>query len=130
MYALSIQQPWAWAILHAGKDVENRTWWPKRLFWNRDILIHAGKKVDREGWDDVEDICGVRPPDDLATGALLGIVRFSEPALFRKVDSKWAGGPICFQLSNPRSFDEPIQCRGRLGFWEPKEWDERDDRNG
>lgn len=24
MKALSLRQPWAWAILHAGKDVENR----------------------------------------------------------------------------------------------------------
>ena len=26
MKALSIHQPWAWAILNAGKTVENRTW--------------------------------------------------------------------------------------------------------
>ncbi len=25
MLALSIRQPWAWAIIHAGKDVENRS---------------------------------------------------------------------------------------------------------
>jgi len=24
---LSIRQPWAWLIIHGGKDVENRTWW-------------------------------------------------------------------------------------------------------
>lgn len=24
--ALSVRQPWAWAIVHAGKDVENRNW--------------------------------------------------------------------------------------------------------
>ena len=23
--ALSVRQPWAWAIIHGGKDVENRT---------------------------------------------------------------------------------------------------------
>jgi hypothetical protein len=28
MRALSIRQPWAWAILHAGKDIENRDWKP------------------------------------------------------------------------------------------------------
>lgn len=26
MKALSIRQPWAWLILHAGKDIENRVW--------------------------------------------------------------------------------------------------------
>ncbi len=25
MLALSIRQPWAWAVIHAGKDVENRS---------------------------------------------------------------------------------------------------------
>ena len=24
--ALTIRQPWAWAILHASKDIENRGW--------------------------------------------------------------------------------------------------------
>jgi hypothetical protein len=26
MKALSIKQPWVWAILNVGKDIENRTW--------------------------------------------------------------------------------------------------------
>ena len=26
MKALTIKQPWAWAIIHAGKDIENRDW--------------------------------------------------------------------------------------------------------
>ena len=26
MKAISIHQPWAWAIFHAGKNFENRTW--------------------------------------------------------------------------------------------------------
>ena len=32
MKALTVQQPWAWAIIHAGKTVENRTqrWWSYR----------------------------------------------------------------------------------------------------
>ncbi|WP_409188395.1 hypothetical protein [Bradyrhizobium sp. RDM4] len=24
-FALSVRQPWAWAIIHGGKDVENRS---------------------------------------------------------------------------------------------------------
>jgi hypothetical protein len=26
--ALTIRQPWAWAVVYAGKDVENRGWRP------------------------------------------------------------------------------------------------------
>jgi hypothetical protein len=26
MKAITVRQPWAWAIINAGKDIENRTW--------------------------------------------------------------------------------------------------------
>ena len=26
MKALSLRQPWAWAVVHAGKSIENRRW--------------------------------------------------------------------------------------------------------
>jgi len=26
MKAITIKQPWAWAIVFAGKDIENRSW--------------------------------------------------------------------------------------------------------
>ncbi|MQA14935.1 MAG: ASCH domain-containing protein [Pseudonocardiaceae bacterium] len=45
MRALSIRQPWAWAILHAGKDVENRSW-PIRH--RERLVIHAAKTVDHQ----------------------------------------------------------------------------------
>src|ERR1700690_1312991 len=38
MRALSIKQPWVWAILNAGKDVENRTWTSKHRGW---LALHA-----------------------------------------------------------------------------------------
>lgn len=38
--ALSIRQPWAWAIIHAGKDVENRNWSTK---FRGPVCIHAAK---------------------------------------------------------------------------------------
>jgi hypothetical protein len=28
---LSVRQPWAWAVIHASKDIENRLWQPWRL---------------------------------------------------------------------------------------------------
>ena len=41
MRALSLWQPWAWAIIHAGKDVENRVWRTKH---RGDLVIHASKR--------------------------------------------------------------------------------------
>lgn len=49
MKALSIRQPWAWAILHGGKDVENRDW-PARF--RGPILIHASKSMGRQEYED------------------------------------------------------------------------------
>lgn len=120
IFALSIQQPWAWAILFAGKDIENRTWWPHQRFLNQNIYIHAGKRIDREGFDDIESICGRRPPLDLPTGALVGVVRLHSAVSFEKTTSRWACGPVCFVLGNPRPFDWPVPCRGQLGFFKPK----------
>lgn len=43
--ALSVRQPWAWFILHGGKDVENRSWPTK---YRGPLLIHASKFWDEE----------------------------------------------------------------------------------
>ncbi|MBB3041198.1 hypothetical protein [Nocardioides soli] len=58
MKALTVQQPWAWAIVHGGKDVENRTQaWSYRGL----LAIHAGARwSDRGGrsglvWDALRD---------------------------------------------------------------------------
>ena len=49
MKALSIRQPWAWLILHGGKDIENRDWATR--FRGR-VLIHASKGVTQDEWSD------------------------------------------------------------------------------
>jgi hypothetical protein len=41
MKAISLWQPWAWAILYAGKDVENRVW---RTTYRGPLLLHAAKR--------------------------------------------------------------------------------------
>jgi hypothetical protein len=40
MRGLSIRHPWAWAILHAGKRIENRDWY---CDYRGPVLIHASK---------------------------------------------------------------------------------------
>lgn len=49
MKALSIRQPWAWCIISAGKDIENRDW-PTRF--RGPILIHASKGMTRYEYED------------------------------------------------------------------------------
>lgn len=47
MKALSVRQPWAWAILHAGKRIENRERadgrMPSLCSYRGPLLIHAAK---------------------------------------------------------------------------------------
>jgi hypothetical protein len=42
---LTIRQPWAHAILHLGKDVENRSW---RTRYRGLLLIHAAARPERK----------------------------------------------------------------------------------
>ncbi|MEV6967602.1 hypothetical protein AB0M47_21105 [Hamadaea sp. NPDC051192] len=46
MQALTVRQPWAWAIAHAGKVVENRSW---STSYRGLLAIHAGLKFDPVG---------------------------------------------------------------------------------
>jgi len=49
--ALSIKQPWAWLIANGYKDVENRS---RNTNYRGEILIHASKKFDRQGYEFVK----------------------------------------------------------------------------
>jgi hypothetical protein len=42
MKCVSLHQPWAWAVLHAGKKVENRTWATRH---RGPLLIHAARTL-------------------------------------------------------------------------------------
>lgn len=68
MKALSIRQPWAWAILHAGKRVENRDWQhTPRWMVGQSICLHASKGCTREEhYEAVESILRVPGVDHLA----------------------------------------------------------------
>jgi hypothetical protein len=44
MRALTVRQLWAWAIIHAGKDIENRSWTNKHATGT--IAVHAGSGLD------------------------------------------------------------------------------------
>jgi hypothetical protein len=48
MKALSIRQPWAWLIVHAGKECENRT---RRFSHRGPLLIHASATMTRADYE-------------------------------------------------------------------------------
>ena len=119
MLALSIRQPWAWAIIHGGKDVENRSEnvarRAERLI-GQTILIHAGLRPDADGFVDMLDDFGLKPSeDDLHYGGVIGSARIM--AVTRRHPSRWAQRGqwrIVLTDARPRPFRP---CRGPLGFF-------------
>ena len=125
MKALSVRAPWWWAILHLGKDIENRDW---NTNFRGKIYLHAGKfwKQDEieENVDDIEFILGdtgeshFTDDDSLRSGCgcIVGTVDIF--GCVSKSKSRWFFGKYGFQLSNPVSFPRPIPFKGALGFFD------------
>lgn len=113
MKTLTVKQPWAHAIMHAGKDVENRTWNTKH---RGPLLIHAGKAYDHDGADLLRDM-GFEPDDwVMPGGVILGVVQLVD--VVQDSDSDWAqDGCFHWKLTAPRLFHRPMSRRGGLGLW-------------
>ena len=112
--ALSVRQPWADLIVWGIKDVENRSW--PTPFRGR-LLIHAGRRVDREAIARLERRFGVVLPAgyEPRRGVLLGSVEVVD--CVDAHPSRWFQGPWGFLLRAPRELPRPVPCRGRLGIF-------------
>jgi hypothetical protein len=114
MKALSVRQPWAWAIFYAGKDIENRSYKIKNC--PETIAIHVATR--RDSLDKLPS--GVSRPrlEDLVTGVIIGVVDVVE--VVDRHESKWFTGPLGWVLRNPRVLTEPIEYTGARRIWEVK----------
>ncbi len=120
--ALSVRQPWAWAIIHGGKDIENRSLGSiraGRMVPGR-ICIHAasGMKEDEyryAHWRLERHGVLCPRPDVLIRSAIIGTVRVLE--IITESDSEWFGGEAGLRLSGPEPI-EPIPASGALGYFE------------
>lgn len=112
--ALSIRQPWAWLIVNGYKDVENREW-ATRIRGR--VLIHAGKTLDRHGYDWVRlNFPAIPLPraGELECGGIVGEARVT--GCVEDSDSPWFFGPYGFTLADARTL--PFRpYSGRLGFF-------------
>lgn len=130
MKALSIRQPWAWAIVNAGKRVENRTWETR---YRGPILIHAAKGVTKREYEQFASFWQnfprrplqsyPRPPsfDALQRGGVVAraevIGCISDAAILDRTQRPWFFGPHALVLDQV----EPIpfvECKGMLGFFD------------
>jgi hypothetical protein len=119
--AISLPQPWAWLIIHGGKDIENRTWTTK--FRGR-IWIHgAATATDSQHQEvfrltrEIHEGLRIPAPEDLHLGGSIGSVEIID--CVERHPSPWFFGPKGFVLQNP----EPCEfrpCRGALGLFKPQ----------
>lgn len=121
--ALSVRQPWAWAIIHAGKDVENRDWRqpnPGLKFRGR-VALHASSGMTQDEYDAImpRSAPPIPAPHLLVRGAIIGHVEIvdviRDPGRDR-IKSQWFFGPVGLMLRDPVAI-EPIPCAGALGFF-------------
>lgn len=138
MKALTIRQPWAWAILWAGKDVENRTWLPspKQLEPGERFAIHAGLQPD-DDWDEaIHRIAEARGAPNEAAYSLGDLLAFPLPrwkdlprgaivgtavlAALDEVKPRSPWGDDCdhwWNLKYVRPIQPPLPCRGGQRLW-------------
>lgn len=79
--ALTIRQPFAWAIAIGAKPVENRDWPPPAWLFGRSLAIHAGRQYDELGAQELAanlQALGLPaappPPAQLVQGAIVAVV--------------------------------------------------------
>lgn len=129
--ALAVRQPWAWMIVHLGKDIENRTW---RTHFRGPVLIHAStwstkaRRIDEWmaacSWAarhvGVDLSSKIPDAEKLKYGGIIGQVEIvgCVDGLSNEARSPWFEGPWGFVMRNPIAL--PFRrCRGSLGFFTP-----------
>jgi len=120
--ALSVRQPWAWAIVAGHKDIENRSTFAvsKAAFDARPVAIHAAKGMTRDEYEEAADFMatlGVRcpRPDALVRGAIIGAANIV--AIVKNHSSPWFFGPRGLVLMDQRPVS-PIPAAGALGYFQ------------
>ncbi len=135
--ALSIRQPWAWAIINAGKDVENRS---RRFPYRGSICLHASlympKGEDFDACLSVLDeihgnfsqaemvrrqgrIASMHHSDEAQRGGIIGTAEIVD--CLDHSDSPWFFGPHGLVLRNVKPVPF-IPVKGALGLfnWKAK----------
>jgi hypothetical protein len=124
MRALSVRQPWAWAIACAGKTVENRT---RGTRYRGLLAIHASKTVYRADLDEPSILTAIMMKEfeiDEAASRLGAVVAVADLTGCHGPDgctgtcSPWAvRGQHHWNLHDVRPLPEPVSCKGALGLW-------------
>lgn len=124
MKVLTIRQPWATLIMQGVKRYEFRSWNTK---FRGKFLIHAGKGIDKEA---VVRLKKYLPNEPLPLGKILGKAELTDCIAMNDEFARQLAAEnndiytthsfsrnYAFKLENIEKFDEPIEAKGQLGFW-------------
>jgi hypothetical protein len=120
--ALSVRQPWAFAIVHLRKDIENRD---QRVGYRGPLLIHASAGMTVIEYECAQAFMhsrgllgGLLPVRGrLERGGIIGIVDLVD--CVETHPSRWFVGDFGLVLTNPRPLPL-IECKGTVF---PKVWE-------
>ncbi|GAA2104358.1 hypothetical protein [Actinomadura alba] len=131
MQAISVRQPWAWAIARGHKTLYNQS---LPTGYRGPLLVHASMRVDLKAGDSaLMHSAGWDPADPLATlGAVIAVAELDDVcaasaggAVHGEDDrhcscGAWAEpGAYHWRLTNVRTLHRPIVSLGRPGLWQP-----------
>ncbi|WP_329521542.1 hypothetical protein [Spirillospora sp. NBC_01491] len=124
MQAISVQQPWAFAIARGGKTVSNQS---LPTAYRGPLLIHASMRVDLTACDSpLVRAAGWDPHDPLATiGAVIALADLDDVCSSGVLDSACGCGPWArpeahhWRLGSVRALPRPIVALGRADPWVP-----------
>lgn len=124
MKVITVKQPYATLIAEGLKKYEFRTWNTK---YRGDILIHAGKTVDKKAIERFKDYNFEYPTGCIIAKAKITDVEYvddefvnkvgpTNPLVYKGIIEKkdWAG--YGFKIENVEKI-KPIYINGQLGFW-------------
>jgi hypothetical protein len=118
MKALSVRQPWAWAIVHGIKTVENRS---RPTRHRGPLVIHASRSRRSLAGDYSDLLPGLPPVEELAFGALVGVVEVVDCVPVTEVEGDpFAVGPWCWLLRQARGI-RPVPFKGQVALFDVPE---------
>jgi len=114
--ALSIRQPWAWAVCAGVKRTENRTWTTEH---RGTIAIHASTSMQVVNAFKRESGCELFSGDWFTTGAIIGFADIVDIASYgpQHESDPFAEGPYCWTMGNARFLKESIPLPGKLNLF-------------
>jgi hypothetical protein len=128
--AISVRQPWAWAIMYGGKPIENREWRTPPGY-RGPLLIHAAGGCTLNEYLEGLVFCRARVPpgvvvpkyEDLVRGAVLGAVQLvGTQKNGATPKNAWAlPGCLGLVLAEPRPAEKPEFMRGNQYLFEVEE---------